>query len=205
MTEVLRRALRLLIVFIAMWVGVTGTTSVNALFAAPGTDRADAATTLARHVYDIGLQHARAPRLSAINSTQSAFEVLNGPISTGVATFSAAALSAAEAEVPAFARSQYGAVRTGDRAAAIEKSPTCPYCGQSPSTSVDHITSLKQDWTSGGWADDAATRTARVNGSDNLIGACISCNSSKAARELGEGAGQWWPSGWPSGVWWSFG
>ena len=112
---------------------------------------------------------------------------------------------AAEAEVPAFARAQYGAVRTGDRAAAIEKSPTCPYCGQSPSTSVDHITSLKQDWTSGGWADDAATRTARVNGSDNLIGACISCNSSKAARELGEGAGQWWPSGWPSGVWWPFG
>lgn len=22
---------------------------------------------------------------------------------------------------------------------------------------------------------------------------------------LGEGSGQWWPSGWPSGVWWPFG
>jgi hypothetical protein len=27
----------------------------------------------------------------------------------------------------------------------------------------------------------------------------------KGAREIGEGTGQWWPSGWPSGVWWPFG
>lgn len=112
---------------------------------------------------------------------------------------------AAKDATPAFARSQYGRVGTADRAAAIEKSPTCPYCGQSPSSQVDHITSMKQDWTSGGWADDAATRTARVNDPDNLIGACASCNASKGAREIGEGAGQWWPSRWPSGVWWPFG
>jgi 5-methylcytosine-specific restriction endonuclease McrA len=64
-------------------------------------------------------------------------------------------------EAPAFARSQYGRMTAADRAGALEKAPTCPYCGEAPSTQVDHINALKQDWQSGGWADDLATRTAR--------------------------------------------
>lgn len=36
-------------------------------------------------------------------------------------------------------------------------------------------------------------------------GACASCNAAKGARALGEGPGQWWPPGWPSGTWWPFG
>lgn len=108
-------------------------------------------------------------------------------------------------EVPAFARSQYSRMSTSQRAGALEKSPTCPYCGTRPSTQGDHITSLKRDWESGGWADDRITRSTRVHSSDNLIGACQPCNGSKGALEIGPGAGQWWPSGWPSGVWWPFG
>ncbi len=84
-------------------------------------------------------------------------------------------------EVPAFARSQYGRVPAAERAAALETTPTCPYCGTNPSSQVDHITALRQDWGAGGWADDFATRTARVNDPGNLIGACASCNSSKGA------------------------
>lgn len=108
-------------------------------------------------------------------------------------------------EVPAFARSQYGRVPAAERAAALETTPTCPYCGTNPSSQVDHITALRQDWGAGGWADDFATRTARINDPGNLIGACASCNASKGARVLDEGPGQWWPSGWPSGTWWPFG
>ncbi len=92
-----------------------------------------------------------------------------------------------------------------DRAGALEKAPTCPYCGDAPSTQVDHINALKQDWQSGGWVDDFATRTSRVNDPDNLIGACRTCNASKGARPIGTGSGEWWPAGWPEGVWWPFG
>lgn len=111
----------------------------------------------------------------------------------------------AAAAVPAFARSQYGRVPAAERAAALERAPTCPYCGQRTSTQVDHITALRRDWDAGGWADDFATRTGRVNDPDNLVGACASCNGTKQARELGEGPGQWWPPGWPSGTWWPYG
>lgn len=79
------------------------------------------------------------------------------------------------------------------------------YCGESPATQLDHIDSLKQDWANGGWQDDYATRTARVNDSSNLTGACASCNAAKNANVLGEGEGEWWPSAWSSGEWWPFG
>lgn len=65
--------------------------------------------------------------------------------------------------------SQYGRMSAAQRAAAFEKASTCPYCGEAPSTQVDHINALKQDWESGGWADDFATRTARVNDPDNFL------------------------------------
>ena len=107
--------------------------------------------------------------------------------------------------MPAYARSQYGRPTVAQRAGAFDKAPTCPYCGESQSTQVDHINAQKLDWQSGGWADDFATRTARVNSPDNLIGACQSCNASKNALPIGPGAGEWWPQGWPAGVWWPFG
>jgi RHS repeat-associated protein len=119
--------------------------------------------------------------------------------------FGSRAAAKAADEVPAFARSQYSRMSTSQRAGALAKSPMCPYCGTRPSTQGDHISSLKRDWASGGWADDRITRSTRVNSSDNLIGACQPCNGSKGALDIGPGAGQWWPPGWPSGVWWPFG
>lgn len=50
-----------------------------------------------------------------------------------------------------------------ERRGALEKSPTCPYCREAPSTQADHIMSLKRNWESGGWADERATGTARIN------------------------------------------
>ena len=94
---------------------------------------------------------------------------------------------------------------TADRAGAFEKAPTRPYCGEAPSTPVDHIDALKQDWQSGGWSDDYATRTVPVNDPDNLIGVCQACKPSKSARPIGTGPGGWWPRVWPEGVWWPFG
>ncbi|WP_169501808.1 RHS repeat-associated core domain-containing protein [Kribbella catacumbae] len=107
--------------------------------------------------------------------------------------------------VPPYARSQYIRMSPSARAGALAKAPTCPYCGTKPSTAGDHIVSLKQDWDTGGWADDRVTRSTRANSPDNLIGACTPCNSSKKSHELGPGAGQWWPPGWPAGVWWPYG
>ncbi|WP_314324288.1 RHS repeat-associated core domain-containing protein [Paenarthrobacter ilicis] len=107
--------------------------------------------------------------------------------------------------IPDYARSAYGRMSPTDRADAIAKSPTCPYCGTSPSTQADHITAVKQDWVSGGHADDRVTRTTRVNAPENFIGACQPCNGSKNAKVLGEGIGKWWPESWPSGVWWPYG
>ena len=60
-------------------------------------------------------------------------------------------------------------------------------CGENPANKVDHINSLKQDWESGGWSDEPAVRTARVNDPGNLTGACTSCNASKGASPIGSG------------------
>ena len=62
-----RRALRFLLVILAMWVGVAGTASAHALHAELGAGRADTATTVARDVYDVDLQHARTSRAPATN------------------------------------------------------------------------------------------------------------------------------------------
>ena len=126
-------------------------------------------------------------------------------LNEGAATLGAATAADVGEAVPAFARSQYGRVSSVERAAALDKSPICPYCGRSPSTQVDHITALRQDWQSGGWSDTYAARTARVSSSDNLIGACAPCNASKGARQIGESQGQWWPPGWQVGEWWPYG
>jgi hypothetical protein len=106
---------------------------------------------------------------------------------------------------PPYARSQYGLLTSTARSAALEKSPVCPYCGVADSTQVDHIVALRTDWSTGGWKDDYATRTARMNSSGNLIGACQACNASKQARPIGLGPAEWWPPAWPRGIWWPFG
>jgi len=137
-------------------------------------------------------------------SVQATVSTATGPL---FVLFPLSVAADTAAEIPAYSRSAYGRVSAGDRAAALEETPTCPYCLKSPSTQVDHIDSLKQDWQSGGWADDAATRTARVNSPSNLTGACQACNGAagKSASPLGEGPGQWWPPAWPSGTWWPSG
>lgn len=117
----------------------------------------------------------------------------------------AAETEGAATAVPKYARSQYGRPSTADRHAAIDRSPLCPYCGEADSTTADHITSLKQDWTSGGWADPRPVRTGRVNEESNLVGACRRCNSSKGAKPIGHGDGEWWPPGWGSDETWPFG
>jgi hypothetical protein len=108
-------------------------------------------------------------------------------------------------EVPAFSRSAYGRVPGAARGQVLGENPTCVYCGENPANQVDHINSLRQDWESGGWSDEPAVRTARVNDPGNLTGACASCNASKGASPIGTGPGEWWPPGWPLGEWWPFG
>jgi len=122
----------------------------------------------------------------------------------GASAVGARASAPTSAAAPAFSRSQYGRVPGSVRSNVLDDSPVCAYCGKNPATQVDHVDSLKNDWVAGGWLDDYATRTQRVNSADNLVGACATCNPSKGALPLGEGPGQWWPPGWPSGVWWPF-
>jgi RHS repeat-associated protein len=115
------------------------------------------------------------------------------------------AASTAGDEVPAFSRSAYGRVPGAARGQVLGENPTCVYCGENPATQIDHINSLRQDWQSGGWSDEPAIRTERVNDPANLTGACAPCNASKGASSIGTGPGEWWPPGWPFGQWWPFG
>jgi RHS repeat-associated protein len=108
-------------------------------------------------------------------------------------------------ETPKYSRDEYGKPTADQAAAAKGKTDVCPYCGERDPDTVEHIGSQKSDWVNGGYNDSRAARSARVNDPDNLIGACRSCNSSKGARPLGTGPGEWWPRAWPEGVWWPFG
>jgi 5-methylcytosine-specific restriction endonuclease McrA len=91
------------------------------------------------------------------------------------------------------------------RSDALGKTEVCPYCGERQPNTLDHIRAQKQDWVEGGWADDYAARTARINDRDNLVGACGSCNSSKRDLPIGLGEGEWWPPGWGPNDLWPFG
>jgi len=115
------------------------------------------------------------------------------------------AAEVAEETAPAYARNAYKRLTPGERDAALEKAPVCVYCGQRPSNQADHVEALKADWYKRGWKDTRDVRSGRVNQPTNVTGACQPCNGSKGAKELGEGAGQWWPSGWSPGQWWPFG
>ena len=106
---------------------------------------------------------------------------------------------------PKYFRNMYKRPTKSVRTTAINKAPTCPYCGQAPSAEFEHVDPQKSDWDSGGWLSSRDVRSDRVNSPGNTTGACKSCNASKQDRPLGEGPGKWWPSGWPSGVWWPFG
>ncbi len=106
---------------------------------------------------------------------------------------------------PPYARSQYGKPAGSVRSSALDKTDVCPYCGNRAPNTLDHVRAQKQDWVEGGWADDFADRTARINDPDNLVGACGSCNSSKGAKPIGQGEGEWWPPGWGADDLWPFG
>ncbi|EOX4412988.1 SpvB/TcaC N-terminal domain-containing protein [Vibrio alginolyticus] len=94
-------------------------------------------------------------------------------------------------DAPAYARNKYKQVPRKLKAQVLEENPDCAYCGSKPSTQVDHIRSLKQDWKEGGYLDTREVRSARVNDPSNLTGSCASCNASKGSKELGDGPGQW--------------
>src|SRR6266536_2395754 len=109
---------------------------------------------------------ARRNFLRAATSAAFDFGVAAASVGVGRALGAAASVGEASAETttaqaaepgaglagkaPPFARSQYGRMTAAERTAALEKAPTCPYCGQASSTQVDHITALKQDWEAGG-------------------------------------------------------
>jgi hypothetical protein len=99
---------------------------------------------------------------------------------------------------PPYDRSEYPPLTKAQREAALAREPTCQYCGKEPSTQVDHIDPLKQDWQNGGWKDTRAERGARVNDPNNLAGSCPACNGpgGKGSKPIGQGPGQWWPPGW---------
>ncbi|WP_449342081.1 polymorphic toxin-type HINT domain-containing protein [Streptomyces aurantiogriseus] len=108
-------------------------------------------------------------------------------------------------EGPSYARKKYKRPTAGVRTAAINKSPTCPYCGQNNSTDYEHVSPQKEDWDKGGWLNSRDARSTRVNRSTNTTGACKSCNSSKQDKPIGTGPGEWWPPGWPAGTYWPYG
>ncbi|MFC5005353.1 polymorphic toxin-type HINT domain-containing protein [Dactylosporangium cerinum] len=91
---------------------------------------------------------------------------------------------AASCSIPPYDRDQYYEVEEGMRNHILTNEPVCVYCGERPSTQIDHVISLKLDWITGGHADDIATRSNRVNREDNLRGSCAPCNLSKGAKEL---------------------
>ena len=110
----------------------------------------------------------------------------------------------ADTTIPPYARTAYNRVPQGVGDSVIGTNQICVYCGVRPSTHVDHIDPLKNDWETGGWNDDLPTRSARANDPANLTGACGVCNPSKGARLIGQGPGLWWPPGWDN-RWWPFG
>ncbi len=98
-------------------------------------------------------------------------------------------------ESATFARSSYARLSSSTRSSVPKENPNCSYCGK-PADTIDHIKSLKSDWESGGSRDDFQVRSARINNPKNLNSACRACNSSKAARDIGVGPGQWRPQLW---------
>ncbi|GAA5197162.1 hypothetical protein GCM10023346_31250 [Arthrobacter gyeryongensis] len=102
-----------------------------------------------------------------------------------------------------FKRSKFSRANKATTEAAKAKTEVCPYCGERPPSTLDHIKALKDIWESGGKEMTREVRSRLANDLRNLIGACKSCNSAKQSSELGPGVGQWWPKAWND--WWPFG
>jgi uncharacterized protein RhaS with RHS repeats len=97
------------------------------------------------------------------------------------------ALKVTAKELRAAGKADFNAARPGKLA---ENGGTCTYCGNRPSTEVDHVKPLKS------FADDVnagkmtkADAVKEANAPGNLAGACTSCNrgeGGKHAKELGD-------------------
>lgn len=107
-------------------------------------------------------------------------------------------------EDPNFKRNKYPRANKNTSDAAKSKTETCAYCGERPPSTLDHILPLKKHWEAGGLNLSRLQRGKEINDLENLIGACLPCNAAKGARELGRGAGQFWPKAWKD-QWWLFG
>ena len=92
--------------------------------------------------------------------------------------------------VPKYARNKYSSPSPTKKGDVKKNNPVCVYCDKKPSTTVDHVRSQKEDWVNGGFKDTKEARSARVNDSENLTGACKSCNSSKGSKKLND---EWIP------------
>jgi RHS repeat-associated protein len=95
------------------------------------------------------------------------------------------------AELRAAGRADFKVSRTEALAASGGK---CTYCDTGSAVAGDHVRSLKSfadDVNAGKLSRSDAVKQA--NSRENITGACVSCNSSKGARELSqtEGAGKW--------------
>ncbi len=95
------------------------------------------------------------------------------------------------AELRAAGRADFKVSRTEALAASGGK---CTYCDTGSAVAGDHVKSLKSfadDVNAGKLSRSDAVKQA--NSRENITGACVSCNSSKGARELSqtEGAGKW--------------
>jgi RHS repeat-associated protein len=73
----------------------------------------------------------------------------------------------------------------------LVRDPNCVYCGE-PSTVADHEPSLQQRWISGEYDNMSYEQIlADADDPNRMVGACVSCNSSKSGSPL-EGEGDGW-------------
>jgi hypothetical protein len=89
-----------------------------------------------------------------------------------------------QSAIPDYYRDAYDPIPDATRNHILTTMPTCVYCEIRPSTTIDHVVSQKTDWIRGGWSDSQFRRSLRINHVDNLVGACVPCNSSKQDKIL---------------------
>ena len=82
----------------------------------------------------------------------------------------------------------------GNRRRAISRDVTCQYCQVKPATTADHVVSLYDaDAAVGAGLLTKEEAAAAANELENLLGACVSCNSSKKSMLPGNIPGTWEP------------
>jgi RHS repeat-associated protein len=83
----------------------------------------------------------------------------------------------------------------GSTETVLARDPVCAYCGN-PSEVADHEPSLQTRWTTGEYDHiTEAQANADADNPERMVGACVSCNSSKGARLIeGENDGWNWES-----------